>query len=73
MQMGATLGCDCRRKMYNYSLKKRDDGQYLPINSYEMNPSKYMVLRFPFHFIKPVVKVEKHPKWLLRSITLNAD
>ena len=42
MWMGATLGCDCRRKMYNYSLKKRDDGQFLPINSYEMKPSKYI-------------------------------
>jgi hypothetical protein len=59
MQMGATLGCDCRRKMYNYSLKKRDDGQYLPINSYEMNPSKYMGSKGSFSLYKACSKGRK--------------
>jgi hypothetical protein len=40
MWTGATLGCDCRIKSFNYSLKKRADGKNLPANSFEKKPSK---------------------------------
>jgi hypothetical protein len=38
MWTGATLGCNCRIKAKNYSVKKRADGQNLPANSFEKKP-----------------------------------